>query len=198
VILDQLKSETAAAHASIERRLRIARREPTRLDYRSYLQAMYGFTAPLEARLRLLPADFASELELERRCKSELLARDLSALDERLKSDPRPHAFCEALPDSHDTTRALGALYVLEGSTLGARFLLRHLQPLGIDDCSAYLQSYGDALGSMWEKMRRALVRHAESEPQRVPDLLAAASDTFQKLDTWCVRCRAAEASPSS
>jgi heme oxygenase len=195
VILDQLKSETAAAHASIERRLRIAQQGPSVADYGNYLRAMYGFTAPVEQRLRTLSADLGSELELERRCKSELIARDLAALSERGETKSEPPELCRSVPANGDVTQALGTLYVLEGSTLGARWLLRHLEPLGLDDCCAYLRSYGDALGSMWEKMRRALVQHAELHPERAGRLIAAANDTFRKLDDWCVHCRAAEAS---
>ncbi len=198
MILERLKSETAAAHASIEQRLRIARATPSLSDYRNYLLAMYGFTAPIEQRLRSLSAGLDSELELERRCKSGLIARDLAALDERMNAGANSPALCGALPENRDATEALGTLYVLEGSTLGARWLLRHLQPLALDDCCAYLRSYGDALGAMWEKMRRGLVRHAELHPERVPDLIEAAKETFQKLDAWCVRCHAAEESPSA
>ena len=198
VILERLKSETAAAHASIEQRLRIARATPSISDYRDYLLAMYGFTTPIEQRLRALSDGLGSELELDRRCKSELIARDLRALSERLDVQPASPELCSALPENRDATQALGTLYVLEGSTLGARWLMRHLQPLGLDDCCAYLQSYGDALGAMWEKMRRALVQHAEQHPERVPDLIEAARDTFHKLDAWFVRCRAAELSPST
>lgn len=198
MILEQLKSETAAAHASIEQRLRIARSSPTVWDYRNYLLAMYGFTAPIEQRLRSLADGLGSELELERRCKARLLARDLEALDARLDSKHEAGELCRALPENRDTTQALGTLYVLEGSTLGARWLLRHLQPLGLEDCCSYLRSYGDALGDMWEKMRRALVLHAQRQPDRISELIAAASDTFQKLDDWCVHCQAAEAGPNA
>lgn len=198
VILEQLKSTTAAAHASLERRLRIARSEPSTSDYRNYLLAMYGFTAPIEQRLRSLADGFESELELERRCKSGLIAHDLARLSARFDSELEPPALCRSLPENRDATQALGTLYVLEGSTLGARWLLRHLQPLGLDDCCTYLQSYGDALGAMWQKMRGALVLHAEHHPERVPVLLAAARDTFYKLDDWCVRCQAVEAGPRS
>ncbi len=198
VILAQLKSETATAHASIEQRLRIARNNPSLGDYRDYLRAMYGFTAPVEQRLRRLPQQLGNELELERRCKSELIAEDLAAVERRLSSTTSTPAWCDALPEDRDATQALGILYVLEGSTLGARWLLRHLQPLDVDDCSRYLQSYGEALGSMWEKMRGALVRHAALHPEQAPRLIAAAQDTFDKLDDWCVRCRAAEPRPTT
>jgi heme oxygenase len=195
VVLEQLKSATAAAHASIEQRLRIARERPSLGDYRAYLVSMYGFTAPIEQRLRQLAPSFAQELELERRYKSDLLVQDLVAIDERLAARAEPLRLCEALPENRDTSQALGTLYVLEGSTLGARWLLRHLEPLGLDDCSRYLRSYGASLGAMWEKLRGTLTGHAARHPDRVPALIAAAQETFRTLDAWCVSCGAAEAS---
>jgi heme oxygenase (biliverdin-IX-beta and delta-forming) len=195
VILEQLKSATASAHSSLERRLRIAQERPSLLDYRNYLRAMYGFTAPLEARLRLLPRPFADDVEFESRCKAELLLEDLAALERRSAGRAELAARCRVLPESQTSAQAMGILYVLEGSTLGARWLLRHLQPLGLEDCSAYLQSYGEALGPMWQKMRAALVRHAELHPEQTATTLAAAGDTFRALDDWFVQCDAAKES---
>lgn len=197
MILDQLRSRTAAAHASLERRLRLARAEPTLAHYASYLGAMYGFTAPLELGFRRLPSSLAAELELDLRSKAELIARDLAELAERL-GHATSRAPCEHLPRNDNPARTLGVLYVLEGSTLGARFLLRHLQPLNIDGCSSYLQSYGSALGAMWDKMRGALVRYAAAHPEQQAELLDSAVQTFERVDVWFVRCGAAEArSPS-
>jgi heme oxygenase len=194
MILDQLKSRTAANHASFERRLHITRAEPTLADYGSYLSAMYGFTAPLEVGFQRLPLALTEELELGMRLKAGLLAQDLACLDVRLGRVVSADV-CEQLPANDSPARTLGTLYVLEGSTLGARYLLRHLQPLGIEDCSSYLRSYGDSLGPMWEKMRAVLVRHAEVHPEQQPDLVDAALQTFETLDAWFVRCGAAEAS---
>ncbi len=192
VILERLKTATSRAHASLERRLRIARPNPTLSDYRAYLSAMLGFTSPLEARFADMPSELRRGAELEKRAKAHLLELDLDALDRRL--GPAPRALCAAVPDTEDEAGALGALYVLEGSTLGARYLRKHLSALGIDDSSAYLDSYGDALGDMWLRLRALLVARAGADPARTGEVVAGACRTFELLDRWLVARGAAEA----
>ncbi|RYZ05897.1 MAG: hypothetical protein EOO73_18465 [Myxococcales bacterium] len=191
MILDQLKAATAEAHESLERRLHLAQHPVSRGSYSAYLRAMYGFVAPLEAAFGQLPPDLSKTLELERRCKARLILQDLEVL---APGDSKP-PFCEVLPEQGTAARALGALYVLEGSTLGARWLLRHLAPLGIEGCSAYLNSYGEDLGAMWQRMRAVLQTHSRLHPEHDAELVATALQTFQRLDAWFVRCGAAEVS---
>jgi heme oxygenase (biliverdin-IX-beta and delta-forming) len=195
VIVDQLKSRTSAAHSSLEERLRLACPRPSLGDYEAYLAAMYGFSAPLEARYRQLPPELAQELRIERRCKAALLEADLASLAARRGAGTTRPPLCERLPSTDTVSRTLGTLYVLEGSTLGARFLLRHLEPLGIEDCSSYLRSYGPELKPMWEGFRNILTSHAERHPEQVEELLDAALQTFSRIDAWFVQCGAAEES---
>ncbi|MDF3071691.1 MAG: bacteriophytochrome heme oxygenase BphO [Polyangiaceae bacterium] len=182
-------------HASLERRLVLVQGAPALESYSSYLRAMYGFIAPLEAGFRQLPDELCADLSLSRRCKAGLILRDLEALSPRLGHALGNAPRCDALPSQGTVPRALGALYVLEGSTLGARWLLRHLAPLGIDDCSAYLSSYGEELGAMWQKMRAVLSNYSQQHPDRDAELVSAALQTFERLDDWFVRCGAAEVS---
>lgn len=182
-------------HASLERRLLLAQQAPTLASYSSYLVAMYGFVQPLEAAFRQLPEDLRGALELERRCKAELILVDLQVLSARLGDGGVNTPPCDALPSQGTEAQALGALYVLEGSTLGARAILRHLAPLSIEGCSTYLLSYGEELGSMWQKMRAVLCGYSEQHPELDADIVAAAQDTFERLDDWFVRCGAAEVS---
>lgn len=193
VILEQLKSATAAAHASLEQRLRIVHAAPALADYRAYLTAMHGFTLPLEAGWANLPQGLRDAIELDKRSKAHLLRRDLDALDARLGPVARP--LCRLLPPRDTDSDVLGALYVLEGSTLGARYLLRHLAPLGIADASRYLNSYGEELGAMWHKLRAVLAAH---EGRQSHTLVQSALRTFELLDVWLVDCGAARASEAA
>jgi heme oxygenase len=196
VILERLKATTATVHSSLEQRLRIALPAPSLTDYRSYLRAMHGFVAPLEATFRAMAELLPAELELEQRYKTALLRADLTALAARAGACDTP--ICNALPPTNDPAAALGALYVLEGSTLGARWLLRHLEPIEIEPASSYLRGYGDALGPMWQKMRATLASYHAENPGQAVALLAAAVQTFERLDDWLVQCQAAEARRAS
>jgi heme oxygenase (biliverdin-IX-beta and delta-forming) len=194
VILDQLKTGTASVHASLERRLLLAQ-APSVSAYWSYLVAMHGFVAPLEAGFRRLPAPVQLELELPRREKADLIASDLDALAARVGTSADRAPWCDALPAHGSVAEALGVLYVLEGSTLGARWLLRHVAPLGVEECAAYLRSYGDAVGPMWQKMRAFLAAYSEKHPDEDAAIEAAARGAFERIDAWFVRCGAAEVS---
>jgi len=174
--------------------LLVARERPSLEDYGSYLTAMHGFCAPLETSFRRLPAVWAEPLRIEQRCRAHLIATDLAALNARLARALTPSP-CEQLPAIGSVASALGSLYVLEGSTLGARYLLRQLGALSISDCSSYLGSYGEELSRMWQELRTELLRFAEEQPEQQAKVIDAALETFRCLDAWFVRCGAAEVS---
>ena len=63
------------------------------------------------------------------------------------------------LPPLTDRATALGALYVIEGSTLGGRFIARHLrQERDLPpEAFRYLEIYGERTGEMWRLVCDAL-----------------------------------------
>lgn len=74
----------------------------------------------------------------------------------------------------------LGALYVMEGSTLGGRFLARHAEEvLGLTagQGDAYFRGHGDATGSMWREVTEQIAQVPEA---LAPVLIASARKTFQ------------------
>lgn len=74
----------------------------------------------------------------------------------------------------------LGALYVMEGSTLGGRFLARHvagvlhLQP---GEGTAYFEGHGQATGALWREVMEKL---SEVPPEAASTVIAAARRSFQ------------------
>lgn len=132
-----LRDGTAAAHESVD--AAFAGFDLTdRESYAAFLRAHAEVVWPLEASLpgeRLIP-------DWEARKRGALLKEDLAFLrhsgDRR---DPEPQAASlDAFDpdDSWDDAAIAGALYVLEGSRLGGRFLARGL-PVGFP--RAYLDS---------------------------------------------------------
>lgn len=180
-VLRSLKDQTADLHEEIERYVRILDGDATLDDYRRYLATMAGFHVPLEAAfagnrdLAALGFDAAS------RRKSHLLARDLSALG------APAWALCSALPEATSVAHAIGIAYVIEGSTLGGRYVLSRLPP-AIETvratATAFLAGYGDATGDRWrafgEVVERGVVT-AEHEREAV----AGARDCFSCMIDW-------------
>lgn len=181
-ILERLKSETRELHEQLERRVDIPRRLQNRDAYRELLSAFYGFYAPLERELEKF--DWAAlGLDWRQRQKTGLLETDLHALGVK----PATLPICNSLPLLHDPAEALGCLYVMEGATLGGQIIQKELATrLQIEAATggAFFRSYGDRVGAMWAEFRQAVVRSAEST-QTQDAVVAAAGDTFQKLDDW-------------
>ena len=64
---------------------------------------------------------------------------------------------------------ALGALYVLEGATLGGRIILRELAARGVrlDDLQ-FLDPYGDRAGERWRSFVQILEQRGAADPEGV------------------------------
>ena len=94
---------------------------------------------------------------------------------------------CPALPPIVDLPTALGAMYVLEGSTLGGRYITKAVRAkLGLtpgDGCS-YFASYGDRVGLMWKAFGAAVDAFAADDAAREA-VERSADATFAAVDGW-------------
>ncbi|WP_233261651.1 biliverdin-producing heme oxygenase [Vitiosangium sp. GDMCC 1.1324] len=185
-LLRTLKAETRPHHERAERVVRLLSPELTLSGYRRHLEALFGLHAPLEAALGVRLEELAADLRLDERWKLPLLEEDLRALghdDASLARLP----WLSHLPPLPDVPEALGALYVLEGSTLGGQLILRHLVR-HFDGVSAgefaFFRAYGEAVGPMWKDFGEALLRLCP-EPALAPRVVRGAQDTFDAFEAW-------------
>jgi len=66
---------------------------------------------------------------------------------------------------------ALGMLYVLEGSTLGGRMILRTLAARGVADPDlGFLDPYGTQTGARWHSFLSVLSRETDDDEQRIEE----------------------------
>lgn len=178
-VLRHLKHNTGDLHAAAEEHVRILDPDVTVAAYRRYLERMYGFHGAIErifgGRDDLRERGF----DPDGRRKLPWLAADLSALG----ADPASLPLADVVIPSF--AAAIGAAYVLEGSTLGGRYILAHLggelRPwIGV--ATRFLEGYRDETGARW----RAFAATAEALP---PDDVAEATDaaraTFAALIEW-------------
>jgi heme oxygenase (biliverdin-IX-beta and delta-forming) len=181
-ILQRLKSSTAAVHERVEKRLQIFSPEFDLAAYRSLLARFYGFWAPLERELCGVSELNHVDLDLGSRLKAHLLKADLQYLNTDLTAVPE----CRRLPDVRTFARGLGCLYVLEGSTLGAQFIARHLRErfdITAGNGGSFFNAYGAGVPKRWAEFRGFLMLHAPFVPH--DDVLTAAGETFGALDEW-------------
>lgn len=201
-VMVRLRQATRAQHEQLERvmpSLEVA----TPAAYLALLRRQHGFYAPLEDRLLVHAGDARiAALDLPARCKAPLLARDIAVVAARLGEDDAVAALplCEALPDVRTLPAALGALYVLEGATLGGQLMLRHVgASLGLDAAAgaAFYASYGAHVGPMWRTFGRtlaAVVAEADGDDTGsgacADAVVAAACATFDAFARWCEGAR--------
>ncbi len=88
-----------------------------------------------------------------------LLDADLARLND-VRPEPHPVARPDTVPE------ALGLLYVLEGSTLGATVIRRQAAAEGVDITDmSFLDPYGALTGAYWRAFLAVLERECQDEP---------------------------------
>ncbi len=156
--------------------------------YGAYLLRVHALYAALEPQLwdacgALVPDSAA-------RFKTSWLRDDLAALG--LGNGTLGHAPVPALADPYE---ALGAAYVIEGSTLGGPVLLARLRESGLllqrsAGGARFLSGYGAHNAAMWRGFRTALQRAAH-DAQRWPLLRKGALAMFRAYESAVMRASA-------
>src|SRR5471032_365826 len=188
-LLSRLKIETAECHTRLENALDLMRLEWPREDYVAMLEGFYGYVAPWEdAAATFMPARLRDFFEGRR--KASLLALDLALLTGD-KDRANRVTKIERLPAMNSIGRVFGSMYVMEGSTLGGRFIAPHVATLfGLQSGSgnAYFEGYGLRTGSMWKAFRETA--SANVPPEQHDEAVDAAIATFDGLHGWLGQVR--------
>lgn len=196
MLLAALRTNTRPAHDRLEAQLDLLRPDLTLGQYRELLERQHRLYRPLEAQLgQVIPAEWRAALEWPARQKTGLLEADLRALGARL---PAPNRTLRLPPVSGEAA-AWGALYVLEGATLGGQILCRHLGPrLGLRENAglSFYASYGALVGPRWKSFLALLSRRHEAAGAHAADFQAAAvqgaDETFACFGRWLAPALAA------
>ncbi|TGE27673.1 biliverdin-producing heme oxygenase [Hymenobacter metallicola] len=175
-ILQQLRTETRPYHDALEQnefnRALLEDSVTPEITHR-FLAKLYGFLVPYEARLR--QHDFGPEWQIELRQRAHLIPLDLAVEGAQLP-------LCPQMPELQSWPQLLGAMYVLEGSTLGGQVLARQLAKAGID-ARQYFSGHGEQTGPLWKSFCQLLAEAATEDNQA--QVVASAAATFQTLHAW-------------
>lgn len=189
-LLSLLKTATAESHTRLENELDLMRAEWPREEYVALLDGFYGYVAPWEeAAAHSVPAHLRSFFEARR--KAALLEADLTFLTgDATRAQAAPRA--NHLPSMNTIGRVFGSMYVMEGSTLGGRFIAPHVARLfdletGLGN--AYFDGYGPRTGSMWNAFRETA--SVEVPRDQFDVAVEAAVATFDGLHDWLGAVRA-------
>ncbi len=183
----RLREATRTDHDNVEEFVGLKDGLLSSIEYTTLLKCYYGFYQPLE--LELVHLDWRPcSINMSARCKTGWLASDLADLGldhHELDSLPR----FSTLPPFASLYDGLGALYVLEGATLGGQQIMSRLGPaLGISSSHAgrFLSSYGRSTGPMWRSFVCAL-EEAGRKHDASAAIERAARATFANFHEWLV-----------
>lgn len=175
-ILQALRLETRPAHDALEQNTfnqQLTAGTLTEAATTHFLAKMYGFLMPYEARLQA--QNLGPEWDANTRQRAHLILQDLQQAASQL-------AICPDIPPLATWPQLLGAMYVLEGSTLGGQVIARQLAKAHIP-MRAYFTGYGERTGLLWKAFCQLLTQAAT--PENEAEIVQSASLTFQKLDAW-------------
>jgi heme oxygenase (biliverdin-IX-beta and delta-forming) len=170
--IDRLRDETRVAHSRLDETLGLLDRLNS-LDQRGRLLAGYHWLhRETEAKIAPFLGEI-SDLDFPARRRSSLLAQDLAVLGHPARLD-HPIRL-----DIHTSGAAFGALYVLEGSTLGGRVILKELKLRGASLVGlGFLDPYGNRTGDRWRSFLAILEREIKSSDQKA-EAVTGALNTF-------------------
>ncbi|MDP9048447.1 MAG: biliverdin-producing heme oxygenase [Bacteroidota bacterium] len=178
LLSEQLKIRTLAAHQELEKiligRLRAMQDQD---DYIGILQLFYSYFGALEDRINLFIGIKELPDYLQRR-KSDSLIEDVQSLGGVLAEKIK----LAGLPVIENHLQAFGAMYVMEGSTLGGLIISQMVvKQLNIDKGLLFFQSYGAQQMAMWETFKLALNRYSDNETD-AEVIINSADATFRQF----------------
>jgi len=148
----RLKTETRSAHAALDSRIGEGRPFASRDNYGRFLLVQHDFHA-LVSELYHCP-DLAEALMPDLAARDRFAQVVLDLADLGIVPPARP-TWSQKVPRAE----AIGWLYVAEGSNLGAAFLLRSAQALGLSEAwgARHLAGSSDGRGLHWRQFTGAL-----------------------------------------
>jgi heme oxygenase len=168
----RLKAATRRDHDSVDSLVMQARPFESRERYAQFLRLQHGFHGAIDALYH--------DPELNRRLpglaqlpRFEAVKRDLRDLGLEVPANPAPAPV-------NGPFEALGWLYCSEGSNLGAAFLFKETQQLGLDQDqgASHLAAHPDGRGLHWRQFV-ALLDSQELNEQQERQAIQGAIDAF-------------------
>ena len=163
MIANILRAETAENHKELESLMfvnEIMNNSLSIAHYKKLLTINYIIHQKLENRLaNMLDIEIANKLQMNSRLKLSALEKDLEYW--KIDSLTLPALNFELFVPEKNTAAVLGALYVLEGATLGGNVIKKHilanLNFIGAEGGLNYYGVYGEELSAKWKSFVQIL-----------------------------------------
>lgn len=182
----RLREETRLEHKSVEAACGLPGIIHNLADYKSCLLDFYGIFCPIERHIATFDECSDRDPSMPMRARMPHLQQDLR----QLNVDPIlwQEAPADALPALPQFAFALGALYVLEGSSLGGQIIMSALQAqqrIPVDTASGFFTGRGQQAGPLWHEFRNFLDAYGQAFPEKAEDVIAGAKRTFNAIGRW-------------
>ncbi len=184
----RLKHATAAEHTRMESLVPLMSATLHQDQYRVVLRRFYEFVHSWEVWSAANAPEDLRPMLLERR-RSRLLEADLRYFGEQL---PEFH-YTPPIQGTPSRAVFLGAMYVIEGSTLGGQYIAGHVEKaLGLlpGQGDSYFRGHGDRTGSMWRQFRMVI---EEAHDDEAEDVIAGAREMFAAFGEWMRQLKPAD-----
>ncbi len=183
---EYIKLHTKTEHADLEKKVAvIIKGIRNRQQYIHLLRMFHGYYHSLETEMEQYLKNERIP-DIEQRRKASALLQDIRDLGG--DSQWQPVQVETPVIDSY--ARALGAAYVLEGSTLGgviiAKMIRSQLPDLPEGKGFSFFNCYGEHTSDMWKKFRTYLLALTRKEDQEAT--AETARQTFLKFKAWINR----------
>lgn len=182
-ILMRFRRETEKAHRETENQIAFEKPGFSVSDYRDVLIKFYAFYLNFEQHIKRTIDRQKIDFNYDERLKTGKLLADLRTLgmdETQISAIPKN----VDLPALDSAEKVYGALYVVEGSTLGGQIISRRLKErFGFDQSNGaeFFSGYGAQTGKMWNDFRSAILKYAEISSKH-DEIISSATETFEKF----------------
>ncbi|WP_267401578.1 MULTISPECIES: biliverdin-producing heme oxygenase [unclassified Chryseobacterium] len=179
MVSEYLKQNTAEYHDAAEKLFnseKIFNKTFTLEDYKKIINTNYLMLLHSEDKIfNSLSGNFSEKLQLNDRKKLPLIEKDLSSLALENRTASQTLEF----ENEHE---ALGAMYVIEGSTLGGNVIAKQLSKTeGFDNVTFnFFGCYQENTGPMWKNFKEVL--DTEVAEEKYNDVLSGAKKLYTFL----------------
>lgn len=179
MVSEYLKQNTAEYHDAAEKLFnseKIFNKTFTLDDYKKIIHTNYLMLLHSEDKIfSRLSGKYSEKLQLNERKKLSLIEKDVESLSLEYKE-------VSDKPDFTNEHEALGAMYVIEGSTLGGNVIARQLSKTGGFDTVNFnfFGCYQENTGPMWKNFKEVL--DAEVAEENYPEVLSGARKLYSFL----------------
>lgn len=151
---------------------------------------LYGVLMPVEQMIEPYLCHLPKQLGLEPRLKTGWIEKDLLKLgltvdeiaDIQIQSD---------VPKINGLAEAVGALYVIEGSTFGGKIIYSTIKKelrLHQNNGARYFYGYGAQQVHKWEFFCQFIESFIREQPQHFSPLSHTARETYEAYHRWFLR----------